>query len=177
MPQRTNWRGTLGGSALRLSATIARPFAVVIIALALAAGLALSMNPAARAAPGAPRSCGSALSGCGPPTCRPLTPHDFTLPTTSPRGGARATLSRSFGVAGSTDTLTGSHWPARAIVELFAGMNQGGNDMWVNPNSFAQGVADASGNLTIAAFHTPDIGEWNAAMVRMLAPTRRSSSR
>lgn len=159
MSQRTNWRGILGGRALQLMAPITRPIALVIVALALASGLASGMATAASAAPGAPRSCGSPLSGCGAPYCRPLTPHDFTLPTTAPRGGARATLSRSFGVAGSTDTLRGSHWPARATVELFVGMNQGGDGIWVTPNAFAQGIADASGNLTIAAFQTPNIGE------------------
>lgn len=156
MSQRTT---SLGQSALRLLAMIARPLALAIFPLALAPGLALGMTPAASAAPTSARSCGSANSGCGPPNCRPLTPHDFTLPTTSPLGSVRASLSRTAGVAGSSDTLSGSGWPARATVLLFVAMNQGGDTLWLNPNSFAQGIAGANGRLTIADFHTPNMGE------------------
>jgi hypothetical protein len=148
MSRHTNWRGTL----IRL-------VALATLALALAGPLAMGVAPAASAMGATPSSCGAASSvksGCGPQVCAPVTAKDYALPTTSPRGGVRASLSRAGGVSGSTDTLTGSGWPAGATVELRLGAHNG-QGVWVDPMPFVQGVADASGHVTIRAFQTPPI--------------------
>jgi hypothetical protein len=78
-------------------------------------------------------------------------------------GGARASLSRATGVAGTLLTLTGSHWPANASVQLYVQYNIGSPNLLfmegvVDQTPFAEGTADASGNLNIAAFAAPQIG-------------------
>ncbi len=155
MSRYTYWRGIPGIPG--------RFVALALLTLALAAplalGVAIGTAPTANAASAtdaSPTLCGMATSGCGGPTiCAPVTPADYATLATKPRGGARASLSRTSGVGGSTDTLTGSGWPAGATVEIFLGSHQSGGGIWVNPTPFAQGVADASGRLTIAAFQTP----------------------
>lgn len=132
-----------------------RLIALTSLALALAAPLAVGIAPAASAAPAA---CGTAKSGCGPAPCVSITPQDYTLPATSPRGGARAWLSRAGGAPDTTNTLTGSGWPAGATVELLLGSHDQGSIV-VDPTPFAQGVADASGRVTIAAFHAPGVDD------------------
>ncbi len=158
MSRHTSWRGTLGQMAARL-------IALATLTMALAAPLALGVvsvtAPTADAASAAGASitlCGMAKSGCGPAPCVPITPADYTLPATSPRGGVRAWLSRTGGVAGSTDTLTGTGWPAGATVELLLGSYSQGR-IQVAPTPFAQGIADASGHVTIAGFRTPEVDE------------------
>ena len=149
----TNWQGTLGRIAVRL-------IALFVLALALAGPLAVAAASDAGATAAPKSACGMATSaqpGCGPNNCAPITSADYTLPATKPRGGAQARLSRSSGVAGSLDTLTGSHWPAGATVELLLGSGASYGDFGVIPTPFAQGVADASGRLTIAGFQTPDV--------------------
>jgi hypothetical protein len=148
------WRGIRGRMAVRL-------IALMTLALALAGPLAMGVAPVASAMGASSTICGmasSAKSGCGPPFCAPVTANDYALPTTSPRGGVRASLSRTGGVSGSTDTLTGSGWPAGATVEIFLGSRSQGR-IQVAPTSFAQGRADASGHVIIAGFHTPGVEE------------------
>ncbi|HEX9037311.1 MAG TPA: hypothetical protein VF808_10015 [Ktedonobacterales bacterium] len=149
-----HWRGTLNWLALRLSAPVM---------LALALGAMVAGAPAAHAA-GASHtshaSCGAPDSGCGPPLCAPITPADYMLPATSPHGGARGSLSRSGGVTGSTVTFTGWRFPAGAVVQLLVDFNSaGGGLLWEDPQPFAQGVADASGRITMTNIKTPEIGE------------------
>jgi hypothetical protein len=164
MSRKTIWRGTPGtpGPLGRLMALAALTFALTFaLAAPLALGVALGTAPTASAAGASSALCGmakSAKSGCGPAPCKPVTPADYTLPATSPRGGVRAQLSRTGGVSGSTDTLTGSGWPAGATVELLLGSRSQGS-IQVADTPFAQGRADASGHLTIAGFHTPQINE------------------